>query len=71
MPMAENDYHFIDRWRVVGNLNEVADIIEDAELLPRRAHTADDWLAFRQPKDAHSSCALYNVRRPKPEEQPT
>ena len=28
--MPDNDYHFIDRWRVEGNVKEVADIIEDA-----------------------------------------
>jgi hypothetical protein len=29
------DYHFIDKWRVEGDLKEVADIIEDALSLPR------------------------------------
>ena len=33
--MPTNDYHFVDRWRVEGDLNEVADIIEDALALPR------------------------------------
>ena len=33
--MAKNDYHFVDRWRVEGDVNEVADILEDAESLPR------------------------------------
>jgi hypothetical protein len=28
--MPDNDYHFIDRWRVEGNIKEVADILEDA-----------------------------------------
>jgi hypothetical protein len=28
--MSANDYHFIDRWRVEGTLQEVADLIEDA-----------------------------------------
>src|SRR5712671_2309683 len=28
--MSANDYHFIDRWRVEGMVQEVADIIEDA-----------------------------------------
>ncbi|MDX6574834.1 MAG: hypothetical protein QOE96_787 [Blastocatellia bacterium] len=28
--MPSNDYHFIDRWRVEGNVKEVADILEDA-----------------------------------------
>jgi hypothetical protein len=28
--MRENDYHFIDRWRVEGDVKEVADILEDA-----------------------------------------
>ena len=33
MPTA--DYHFVDCWRVEGDLQEVADIIEDALALPR------------------------------------
>src|SRR5258708_31174037 len=31
----DNDYHFVDRWRVEGELREVADIIEDALSFPR------------------------------------
>lgn len=33
--MAENQYHFVDRWRVAGDVKEVADILEDALALPR------------------------------------
>ena len=33
--MAGNDYHFVDRWRVEGDIKEVADILEDALSLPR------------------------------------
>lgn len=33
--MADNAYHFIDRWRVKGDVTEVADILEDALSLPR------------------------------------
>jgi hypothetical protein len=33
--MADNDYHFVDRWRVEADVKEVADIIEDALSLPR------------------------------------
>ncbi|HKP35863.1 MAG TPA: SRPBCC family protein [Pyrinomonadaceae bacterium] len=33
--MPTNDYHFIDRWRVEGDVKEVADILEDAQSLPR------------------------------------
>ena len=33
--MPTNDYHFVDKWRVEGDLREVADIIEDALSLPR------------------------------------
>ncbi len=33
--MADNTYHFIDRWRVEGDVKEVADILEDALALPR------------------------------------
>ena len=28
--MSTNDYHFLDKWRVVGDVKEVADILEDA-----------------------------------------
>lgn len=31
--MSTSDYHFIDRWRVEGNVKEVADILEDAPSL--------------------------------------
>src|SRR2546423_10063766 len=33
--MATNAYHFVDRWRVEGNVKELADILEDALSLPR------------------------------------
>ncbi len=33
--MPTNDCHFVDKWRVEGDLKEVADIIEDAINLPR------------------------------------
>ena len=33
--MSTNDYHFVTRWRVAGDVKEVADIIEDALSLPR------------------------------------
>jgi len=33
--MSTTDYHFIDKWRVEGEVKEVADIIEDALSLPR------------------------------------
>lgn len=33
--MAENSYHFVDRWRVKAEVEEVADILEDALSLPR------------------------------------
>jgi len=33
--MADNAYHFIDRWRVKADIKEVADILEDAMSLPR------------------------------------
>jgi hypothetical protein len=32
--VAENQYHFVDRWRVKGDVKEVADILEDALALP-------------------------------------
>lgn len=33
--MASTDYHFITRWRVRGTITGVADVISDAEGLPR------------------------------------
>ena len=33
--MPDNAYHFVDRWRVEGDIKEVADILEDALALPR------------------------------------
>lgn len=33
--MGDNDYHFVDRWRVEGDVKEVAGIVEDALSLPR------------------------------------
>src|SRR5436190_3066539 len=33
--MADNAYHFVDRWRVAGDIKEVADILEDALSLSR------------------------------------
>ena len=32
--MPDSDYHFVDRWRVEGDIKEAADIIEDALSLP-------------------------------------
>ena len=32
--MPDSEYHFVDRWRVEGNVREVADIIEDTLSLP-------------------------------------
>lgn len=33
--MPANEYHFVDRWRVRGDADEIAAIIEDGEGLPR------------------------------------
>src|ERR1051325_9532160 len=33
--MPDNAYHFVDRWRVEGDIKAVADILEDALALPR------------------------------------
>jgi len=33
--MSTDNYHFIDKWRVEGKVEEVADILEDALSLPR------------------------------------
>jgi len=33
--MPTTEYHFIDKWRVAGDVKEVADIIDDAQSLPR------------------------------------
>jgi len=33
--MSSNDYHFVTRWRVGGTIKEVADVLKNAEDLPR------------------------------------
>ena len=33
--MSNNDYHFITRWRIQGTIREVADVLKNAEELPR------------------------------------
>ena len=33
--MATSEYHFVDKWRVEGDIREVADILEDALSLPQ------------------------------------
>ena len=33
--MSSNDYHFITRWRIEGTITEVADVLKNAEDLPR------------------------------------
>ena len=33
--MPHNDYHFITKWRVGATVNEVADVLKDAQDLPR------------------------------------
>ena len=33
--MSSNEYHFVTRWRVSGTVAEVADILKDADELPR------------------------------------
>jgi hypothetical protein len=33
--MSTTDYHLIDKWRVEGQVKEVADVLEDALSLPR------------------------------------
>ena len=33
--MTSNEYHFITKWRVEGTIEEVADVLSEAEALPR------------------------------------
>ena len=33
--MSNNDYHFITRWRIEGTIREVADVLKNAQELPR------------------------------------
>jgi len=33
--LASTDYHFVDRWRVEGNVEEVAEVLKDAADYPR------------------------------------
>jgi hypothetical protein len=47
-----NDYHFVTRWRVRGTVNEVLDILGDAELARRhgKSHGEPPKATFRSQK---------------------
>ena len=48
--MPTNDYHFIDRWRVEGDIREVVEILEDdAHILARVAVLASATVVSRIP----------------------
>lgn len=60
--MATNDYHFVDRWRVTGTVNEVSDILTDAENLPRWWGSVYHSVETIDPGDANSVGKLIKLR---------
>jgi hypothetical protein len=62
--MSSNDYHFVDRWRVQGTINEVADLLEDALSLPRRrAGGRDNLHTVPDPPNASLSVRALGLNR--------
>ena len=60
--MSGNDYNFLDRWRVEGDVKEVADIIEDALSLPRWWPSVYFELKELEPGGEHSIGKLISLR---------
>src|SRR5215510_1428906 len=60
--MAQNQYHFIDRWRVEGDVNEVADILEDALALPRWWGSVYFEVKEIEPGEKHGIGKLISLR---------
>ena len=59
----DNDYHFVDRWRVEADVEEVADIIEDALSLPRWWGSVYFAVRELEPgEDNHGTGKLISVR---------
>lgn len=60
--MASNSYHFIDRWRVAGEVKEVADILEDVLSLPRWWGSVYFDVAELEPGGEHGIGRLVRLR---------
>jgi hypothetical protein len=60
--MSGNDYNFLDRWRVEGDVKEVADIIEDALSLPRWWPSVYFELKELEPGGEHGIGKLISLR---------
>jgi len=59
----DNDYHFVDRWCVEGDVKEVADIIEDALSLPHWWGSVYFEVKELEPGEAnHGTGKLISVR---------
>jgi hypothetical protein len=60
--MPENAYHFVDRWRVQGDVKEVADILEDAVALPRWWGSVYFEVKEMEPGEEHGIGKLISLR---------
>lgn len=60
--MPDNAYHFVDRWRVEGDVKEVADILEDALALPRWWGSVYFDVKEIEPGEAHGIGKLISLR---------
>ena len=60
--MADNTYHFVDRWRVEGDVKEVADILEDALALPRWWGSVYFEVKEIEPGEKHGVGKLISLR---------
>src|SRR5438552_16214398 len=60
--MADNAYHFVDRWRVEGDVKEVADILEDALALPRWWGSVYFGVREIEPRREHGIGKLISLR---------
>ena len=60
--MPTNDYRFLDRWRVEGDIKEVADILEDALSLPRWGGSVYFEVKELEPGGQHGVGKLISLR---------
>ena len=60
--MPDNAYHFVDRWRVEGDIKEVADILEDALSLPRWWGSVYFDVQEIEPGETHGIGKLISLR---------
>ncbi len=60
--MGTNAYHFVDRWRVEGDIKEVADILEDALNLPSWWGSVYFEVKVIEPGEPHGTGKLIRLR---------